>query len=146
MALAWKSIYENFVTWLTIVQNSVLCSYPRQIEKPCRTQQDSRSEMETKIPTSEEEIDFSTGHYSDITVLEYELRNHPHKTFVNYLCDGLRYGFDTKISRTDFPTLECRNTVSARSQCKIVGDLLKRNVKMALCTDLSIHHRSITTV
>jgi hypothetical protein len=24
--------------------------------------------------------------------------------------------------------------------------LLKRNVKMALCTDLSIHHRSITTV
>jgi hypothetical protein len=81
--------------------------------------------METKIPTSEEEIDFSTGHYSDITVLEYELRNHPHKTFVNYLCDGLRYGFDTKISRTDFPTLECRNTVSARSQCKIVGDLIE---------------------
>jgi hypothetical protein len=30
------------------------------IEKPCRTQQDSRSEMETKILTSEEEIDFST--------------------------------------------------------------------------------------
>ena len=45
---------------------------------------------------------------------------------MRYLCDGLHFGFDTKISRTDLPTLECRNNVSARSQPEVVNELIEK--------------------
>jgi hypothetical protein len=61
--------------------------------------------------------------------LETELRQYPDRDFVEYLCDGLRYGFDTMINFIDMPTKECRNLVSATSNPQIVDDLLTKEVK-----------------
>ncbi|CAG2198720.1 unnamed protein product [Mytilus edulis] len=62
----------------------------------------------------------------NVEVLQNELRNHSDKSFVYYLCNGLKYGFDTKVSVTSLPTLECRNNLSARSQPNVVNELLRK--------------------
>ena len=58
--------------------------------------------------------------------MEYELNNHPDKSFVSYLCLGLKNGFDTKITETNLSTLECRNNFSARSQPRVVNELIAK--------------------
>ena len=48
------------------------------------------------------------------------LQTHPDIEFVNYMCNGIRDGFDTMITNADLLTFECRNIFSARSQPAIV--------------------------
>ncbi|CAG2188986.1 unnamed protein product [Mytilus edulis] len=69
---------------------------------------------------------FSATTPINVEVLQNELRNHSDKSFVYYLCNGLKYGFDTKVSVTSLPTLECRNNLSARSQPNVVNELLRK--------------------
>lgn len=61
--------------------------------------------------------------------LEFELFSYPDKSFVNYLCNGLRKGFDTMISEVNLPTKECRNSFSARSQPEITSALIAVEVE-----------------
>jgi hypothetical protein len=49
--------------------------------------------------------------------------------FVNYVCNGIRDGFDTMITNADLLTFECRNNFSARSQPAIVKDLIDKECK-----------------
>ena len=51
--------------------------------------------------------------------MDYELNNHPDKSFVPYLCLRLKNGFETNLS-----TLECRNNFSVRSQPRVVNELI----------------------
>ena len=60
----------------------------------------------------------------NVKQLKSELMNHPNKHFVDYLYNGLQYGFDTMVKYDNFKTMECRNNLSARSQLQI---LLKKN-------------------
>jgi hypothetical protein len=46
--------------------------------------------------------------------------------FANYVCNGIRDGFDTMITNADLLTFECRNNFSARSQPAIVKDLIDK--------------------
>ena len=55
--------------------------------------------------------------------LESELQNHPDQNFVQYLCKGLREGFDTFIPDTVFPYMECKNLLSARKKKKNPKDV-----------------------
>lgn len=64
----------------------------------------------------------------NIDQLQYELSSHPDKTFVNYLVNGLRYGFNTKVKNTDLPTKECKNLQSALRQHDVVTQLLELEV------------------
>ena len=65
---------------------------------------------------------------------------------MRYLCDGLHFGFDTKISRTDLPTLECRNNVSARSQPEVVNELIEKECENGFYTVRLNRPRLIITV
>lgn len=58
-------------------------------------------------------------------ILREELTGHPDSEFVEYVCDGLKFGFDTMVSETVLPTKECKNLLSARTQPTIVSQLLK---------------------
>ncbi|VDI39408.1 Hypothetical predicted protein [Mytilus galloprovincialis] len=64
----------------------------------------------------------------NVDELKQQLHNHPDKQFVNYLCHGLAFGFDTLISNTDVPTKECRNLRSAITQPDIVDKLIESEV------------------
>ena len=57
-------------------------------------------------------------------VLRGKLSNHPDKNFVNFVCNGLEFGFDTLVSSTTLPTKECNNLTSARIQPEIVSNIL----------------------
>ena len=57
--------------------------------------------------------------------LRQELQTHPDRDFVDYLCDGLTYGFDTMISDITVPTKECRNLRSALERPDTVDSLIK---------------------
>lgn len=48
------------------------------------------------------------------------LQTHPDIEFVNYVCNGIRDGFDTMITNADLLTFECKNNVSARSQPDLI--------------------------
>ena len=50
--------------------------------------------------------------------------NHPDRSFVDYLINGLCYGFDTKVSNTNLPTKECKNLLSALSQPDVVDTII----------------------
>ncbi|VDI76734.1 Hypothetical predicted protein [Mytilus galloprovincialis] len=54
--------------------------------------------------------------------------NHPDKHFVDYLCNGLQYGFDTMVKYDNIKTMECRNNLSARSQKDTVADLINKEL------------------
>ena len=54
------------------------------------------------------------------------LQTHPDIEFLNYVCNGIRDGFDTMITNADLLTFECRNNFSARSQPAIVKDLIDK--------------------
>lgn len=57
--------------------------------------------------------------------LEQELSSNPDKNFVNYICNGLRNGFDSMIVYDKLSSIECKNNFSARSQPVIVSELVK---------------------
>ena len=57
--------------------------------------------------------------------LRQELQTHPDRDFVDYLCDGLTYGFDTMISDITVPTKECSNLRSALERPDTVDSLIK---------------------
>ena len=61
----------------------------------------------------------------NITNLKSELSQHPDQEFVNYLCSGLSYGFDTMISDIHVPTKECRNLRSALDNPETVNNLIE---------------------
>jgi hypothetical protein len=67
----------------------------------------------------------------NIDRLEFELRHHPDRDFVNHLVSGLRHGFD--IFMGDDISLdssyECRNLQSARENPEIVDELLMTEVQ-----------------
>jgi hypothetical protein len=45
--------------------------------------------------------------------LAEELLKHPDRHFAQYLLDGIKNGFDTMVSKTNLPTVECKNLQSA---------------------------------
>ena len=45
------------------------------------------------------------------------LQTHPDIEFVNYVCNGIRNGFDTMITNADLLTFECRNNFSSFTAC-----------------------------
>lgn len=53
---------------------------------------------------------------------------HPDQNFVEYLCDGLEYGFDTMIANINVSTKECKNLRSAITQPIIVDKLVESEV------------------
>lgn len=59
-------------------------------------------------------------------MLERELQKHPDKAFVQYLCKGLREGFDTLIPDIDLPNKECKNLLSARQNVQEVQELINQ--------------------
>ncbi|CAG2232425.1 unnamed protein product [Mytilus edulis] len=64
----------------------------------------------------------------NVKQLKSELMNHPDKHFVDYLCNGLQYGFDTMVKYDNIKTMECRNNLSARSQKDTVADLINKEL------------------
>ena len=57
--------------------------------------------------------------------MEFELQYHPDKNFVSYLCNGLRFGFDTLIPRVNLAYKECKNLLSARQNPEDVQQLIE---------------------
>lgn len=57
--------------------------------------------------------------------LRYELRQHPDKHFVKYLCDGLTFGFDTMVPEMDLPSKVCHNLQSALKDAQTVTKLIQ---------------------
>lgn len=44
---------------------------------------------------------------------------------MQYLCTGLKHGFDTKVNKLDLPTRECKNLLSAMKQPESVDELIR---------------------
>ena len=65
----------------------------------------------------------------NVSLLQFELRNHPDKSFVQYLCEGLSYGFDTMVKNVNITTKECRNNLSARNQESAVSELIEKRTR-----------------
>ena len=57
------------------------------------------------------------------------MRDHPDKTFVEYLCSGLRNGFDALVKTNNITTKECNNNLSARLQGNVVTELIEKEVQ-----------------
>jgi hypothetical protein len=64
----------------------------------------------------------------NIRNLEEELTNHPDQSFVKELIEGLKYGFNTGISKLPQTPFESKNLLSARSQPKIVDTLIEQEL------------------
>ncbi|XP_069133242.1 uncharacterized protein [Argopecten irradians] len=60
--------------------------------------------------------------------LRYELRDHPDRHFVEYLCDGLTYGFDTLVPDIPLPSKVCKNLQSALKDSDTVTELIHKEV------------------
>ena len=56
--------------------------------------------------------------------LREELKCHPDIDFVNDLCDGISYGFDTLMSSIPASNFECKNLRSALNEPNIVSELI----------------------
>ena len=50
----------------------------------------------------------------NIKILQYELKNHPDRAYVQYLLHGFSNGFDTGFSRLPDLPFECKNLLSAK--------------------------------
>lgn len=61
----------------------------------------------------------------NIGQLERYLENHPDRSFVYYLIEGLRKGFHTGIDKTPTTAYECKNLLSARTQPKVTAQLIQ---------------------
>ena len=60
----------------------------------------------------------------NVDCLEKELQGHPDPVFVQYLCTGLREGFDTLIPDILLSNKECKNFLSARQNHSAVSELI----------------------
>ncbi|XP_060063754.1 uncharacterized protein LOC132544203 [Ylistrum balloti] len=65
----------------------------------------------------------------NIDMLELELSSHPDRTFVAYLLEGLRQGFDTGVRDIPETSLVCKNLLSARTQPDVVQELIDSELK-----------------
>jgi hypothetical protein len=63
--------------------------------------------------------------------LQFELLKHPDYQFVDYLVNGFKFGFDTKVQfpKTGLLTKECKNLMSARRNETVVDNLLQTEVQ-----------------
>ena len=61
----------------------------------------------------------------NIELLEKLLLNHPDKHTVEYLVNGLKYGFDTGFKTLPTETYECKNLLSSRKQPDITSQLIQ---------------------
>ncbi|XP_071171222.1 uncharacterized protein [Mytilus edulis] len=64
----------------------------------------------------------------NVNNLEKELAKHPDRNFVKYLLDGITNGFDTMVSKTELPTVECKNLQSAFRNPDSVDIIIKQEV------------------
>ncbi|XP_071153766.1 uncharacterized protein [Mytilus edulis] len=64
----------------------------------------------------------------NVNNLEKELEKHPDRHFVKYLLDGITNGFDTMVSKTELPTVECKNLQSAFRNPDSVDIIIKQEV------------------
>lgn len=53
------------------------------------------------------------------------MRHHPDQKFSEYLCSGLRFGFDTLIPPVTLPNKVCKNLYSARNDALAVQNLIE---------------------
>ena len=65
----------------------------------------------------------------NIKTLELELTDHPDTSWVQYLINGLKEGFDTGVHDPPTSSLVCPNLLSARKQPNIVSKILGDEVK-----------------
>lgn len=65
----------------------------------------------------------------NVDKLECELSKHPNRKFVQYLCGGLRHGFDTMVSTINLKTKECKNNLSAKLQPDCTLELINNEVQ-----------------
>ena len=65
----------------------------------------------------------------DVDRLQIELSDHPNQDFVNYLCSGLREGFDTMVSDVPLANIECINLLSARKNPTDIQELIETECK-----------------
>ncbi|CAC5414502.1 unnamed protein product [Mytilus coruscus] len=71
--------------------------------------------------------DYQLSHIN-VNNLEKELTKHPDRQFVKYLLDGIKNGFDTMVSKTELPTVECKNLQSAFRNPDSVDIIIKQEV------------------
>ncbi|CAG2187298.1 unnamed protein product [Mytilus edulis] len=71
--------------------------------------------------------DYQRSHIN-VNNLEKELEKHPDRHFVKYLLDGITNGFDTMVSKTELPTVECKNLQSAFRNPDSVDIIIKQEV------------------
>ena len=64
----------------------------------------------------------------NVDMLKLELAKHADRKFVNNLCNGLTFGFDTLISDTEVTIKEYKNLRSAITQPEIVDKLIESEV------------------
>jgi hypothetical protein len=62
-------------------------------------------------------------------MLKLELAKHADRKFVNNLCNGLTFRFDTLISDTEVTIKEYKNLRSVITQPEIVDKLIESEVK-----------------
>lgn len=62
------------------------------------------------------------------SVLEWELRNHPDRQFVNYLVQGITSGFDTGINELPSKNYICKNNLSAVRNSTITTELVHKEL------------------
>ena len=65
----------------------------------------------------------------NVDLLEEYLADHPDRGFVNYLCSGLRNGFDTGVKDMPAMNFECNNLQSAMMHPSIVSETIAREVE-----------------
>ena len=63
------------------------------------------------------------------------MRDHPDKTFVEYLCCGLRNGSDILVKTNHITTKECKNSLPARLQEHVVTELIEKEVQKGFVYD-----------
>ena len=61
----------------------------------------------------------------DIEALATELELHPERDFVDYLTNGLRYGFDTGLQSRPQVSFICKNLLTAQKDPAAVRELIQ---------------------
>ena len=65
----------------------------------------------------------------NVVRLQEELKNHPDRNFVDYLCNGIKFGFDTLVEEEKITRIkECSNLQSALKQPVVVDELVSKEL------------------
>ena len=83
-------------------------------------------------------IQFNENSPINVIKLRELLQTHLDIEFVNYVCNGIRDGFDTMNTNADLLTFECRNNFSPRSHPAIVKDLIDKEYEKGFLSGLYI--------